>query len=485
MWQNGRTLRQRGQRGFDSMCMGGIVGITGISFIDELRTQFRGPLVGPADAEYDAARAVNNGMIDLRPALIVRCADTADVITAVRLARDEELELSVRGGGHNVNGFGVNDGGLVIDLSGMKSVRVDAATRTARVEGGATWGDFDHAAHPYGLAAPGGIISTTGVGGLTLGGGIGHLARGYGLSCDNVLSADVVTADGRLVVASEKEHADLFWALRGGGGNFGVVTSFEFRLHPVDTVLGGPIFYEYSQVREAMAFYRDFMRGAPPQLGAFFGFHQAPPLPFIPADRVGEPMCVVVVCYTGDPDDGGELIRPLLELGPPVGHGVGPVPFPALQSAFDPLVPPGLQHYWKAEMIDELTDDVIAAHAAHASGVPHVSSAVHIYPIDGAVHQVGPTETAFSYRSARYATVIAAMYPDPADNAANRAWVRDYWSALRPHSAGGPYVNFAMSDEGDDRVAATYRGNYQRLRQVKREYDPDNLFRRNQNIVPA
>jgi FAD/FMN-containing dehydrogenase len=453
--------------------------------IEELRAQFRGPLIGPADELYDTARAVNNGMIDKRPALIVRCADTADVITAVRLARDEGLDVSIRGGGHNVNGFAVNDGGLVIDLSGMTAVRVDAAARTARVEGGATWGDFDHAAHAYGLAAPGGIISTTGVGGLTLGGGIGHLTRGAGLSCDNLLSADVVTADGRLVVASEKEHADLFWALRGGGGNFGVVTSFEFRLHPVSTVYGGPIFYEMSQLREALAFYRDFMHSAPPELGAFFGFHRAPPLPFIPADRVDEPMCVIVVCYNGDLDTGAKVVSPLIELGPPVGHHVGPVPFPALNSAFDALLPPGLQHYWKAEIIDEITDDVIEAHARYASGVPHVSSAVHIYPIDGAVHEVAPGDTAFSYRGARYSTVIAAMYPDPADNDANRQWVRDYWTALRPHSAGGPYVNFAMSDEGDDRVSAIYQDNYERLRKVKAEYDPGNLFRMNQNIPPA
>jgi FAD/FMN-containing dehydrogenase len=453
--------------------------------IEDLRAQFRGPLIGPADESYDTARAVNNGMIDKRPALIVRCADAADVITAVRLARDEGLDVSIRGGGHNVNGFAVNDGGLVIDLSGMTAVRVDAATRTARVEGGATWGDFDHAAHPYGLAAPGGIISTTGVGGLTLGGGIGHLTRGAGLSCDNLLSADVVTADGRLVVASEKEHADLFWALRGGGGNFGVVTSFEFRLHPVSTVYGGPIFYEMSQLREALAFYRDFMHSAPPELGAFFGFHRAPPLPFIPADRVDEPMCVIVVCYNGDLDTGAKLVSPLIELGPPVGHHVGPVPFPALNSAFDALIPPGLQHYWKAEMVDEITDDIIEAHARYAPGVPHVSSAVHIYPIDGAVHEVATGETAFAYRGAKYSTVIAAMYPDPADNDANKQWVRDYWAALRPHSAGGPYVNFAMSDEGDDRVAAIYQDNYERLRKVKAEYDPGNLFRMNQNIPPA
>lgn len=454
------------------------------SQIDLLRPQFRGELIGQQDPSYDTARAVHNGMIDRRPALIVRCVDAADVVSAVDLARETGLNLSVRGGGHNVNGFAVNDGGIVIDLSQMTGVRVDVGGRTARAEGGATWADFDHATHAFGLATPGGVLSTTGVGGLTLGGGIGHLTRSFGLSCDNLLSADVVTADGRLVVANEVDHPDLFWALRGGGGNFGVVTSMEFRLHPVRTVLGGPIFYEMSQMREALSFYRDFMREAPPELGAFFGFHLAPPLPFIPADRVGEPMCVVVVCYAGDLEKGGEVVRPLLEMGPPIAQHVGPMAYPALQSMFDALIPPGLQHYWKAEFVGELTDDLIEAHARFAPGVPHMSSAVHIYPIDGAVHLVGRNETAFTYREAQYATVIAAMYPDPADTAANREWVRDYWSAIRPHSAGGPYVNFAMRDEGSDRVADIYRDNHRRLRAVKTVYDPGNLFRQNQNILP-
>lgn len=456
-----------------------------ISDIDTLRDLFRGPLIGPGDPSYDSARAVQNGMIDRRPALIARCADAADVIAAVGLGRDRGLEVSVRGGGHNVNGFAVNDGGLVIDLSAMTGVRVDAAARTARVAGGATWGDLDRAAHAYGLATTGGIISTTGVGGLTLGGGIGHLTRGCGLSCDNLLSADVVTADGRLVVASEQSHSDLFWALRGGGGNFGVVTSLEFRMHPVHTVLGGPIFYEMSQVRELLAAYRDFMHDAPDELGAFFGFHLAPPLPFIPADRVGEPMCAIVVCYTGDHEAGTKLIRPLLEMGPPVGHHVGPMPYPALQGAFDALIPPGLRHYWKAEFVNDLTEDVIDAHAEFAPGVPHVSSAVHIYPIDGAAGRIERDASAFSYRDARYATVIAAMYPDPAQDDANRAWVRDYWSALRPSSAGGAYVNFTMRDEGPERVADGYRDNYQRLRLIKAAYDPANLFHHNQNIPPS
>ena len=448
-----------------------------------LRERLRGELIEPDSDGYEATRAVHNGMIDRHPAAIARCADAADVIAAVDAAREQGLLVSVRGGSHNVNGFATNDGGLVIDLSAMRGVRVDPERRTARVEGGATWGDFDHAAHGFGLATTGGVVSTTGVAGLTLGGGIGHLARAHGLSCDNLLSADVVTADGRFLTASQTQHPDLFWALRGGGGNFGVVTSFEFRLHPVGTVIGGPVFYEIGAAREALSFYRDFMRNAPDELGAFFGFHLAPPLPFLPAERHGEPMCLIVACYAGDHDTGREVVRPLLDFGPPVGHHLGPIPYPALQGAFDALFPPGLQHYWKAEFVKELSDEVIDAHLTYGPRVPHVSSAVHLYPIDGAAGRVAPGDTAFSYRDARFATVIAAMYPDPGDTPANVAWVRDYHGALSAHSAGGAYVNFLM-EEGQERVVASYRDNYQRLVEVKSAYDPANLFRMNQNIRP-
>jgi FAD/FMN-containing dehydrogenase len=448
-----------------------------------LRERLRGELIEPGSDDYDDARAVHNGMIDRHPAAIARCADAADVIAAVDVAREHGLLVSVRAGNHNVNGFGTNDDGLVIDLSRMRGVQVDPQRRTARVEGGATWGDLDHATHAFGLATTGGVVSTTGVGGLTLGGGIGHLARAHGLSCDNLLSADVVTADGRFLTASRTEHPDLFWALRGGGGNFGVVTSFEFQLHPVATVIGGPVFYEIGAAHEALSFYREFISTAPDELGAFFGFHLAPPLPFLPADRHGQPMCVIVACYAGDHDTGQEVVRPLLDFGPPVGHHLGPIPYPALQSAFDALYPPGLQHYWKAEFVKELTDQVIDVHLAYGPRVPHVSSAVHIYPIDGAAGRVAPGDTAFSYRDARFATVIAAMYPDPQDTPANVAWVREYHAALSAHSAGGAYVNFLM-EEGQERIASTYRDNYPRLAEVKRSYDPANLFRVNQNIKP-
>ena len=451
--------------------------------LGELRARMRGELVEPDQAGYDDARTVYNAMIDRRPLAIARCIDATDVIAAVDTARRGDLVVSVRGGSHNVTGFAVNDGGLVIDLSAMRGVRVDPVGRTARVDGGATWGDFDHAVGGFGLATTGGVLSTTGVGGLTLGGGIGYLARAHGLSCDNLLSADVVTADGRLLTASEHQHADLFWGLRGGGGNFGVVTSFEFRLHPVGTVIGGPAFFEIDAARDVLAFYREFMDAAPEQLGAFVGFHLAPPLPFMPADRVGDPVVVVVACYAGDPDDGRDLLAPLVNHEALVAHHVGPVPYPALQSAFDPLLPFGLQHYWKAEFLTDLTDEVIEVLATHGPRVPHVSSLVHVYSIDGAAGRVGRNDTAFSYRDARYACVIAAMYPDPADTPDNVAWVREHHAALHEHSAGGAYVNFLM-DEGQDRVAAAFRDNYERLVEVKTAYDPNNLFRMNQNIRP-
>jgi len=451
---------------------------------DELRASVRGELICPVDAGYDEARKVYNGMIDRRPAAIVRCADIADVIATVGCARQEGRVLSVRGGGHSVPGFGTNDDGIVCDLSPMTGIRVDAERRTARAEGGCTWGDLDHATHAFGLATTGGIISTTGVAGLTLGGGIGHLARGCGLSCDNLISADVVTADGQLVTASEDENADLFWALRGGGGNFGVVTSLEFRLHPVGEIYGGPIFYPVDRAAELLAFYREFIAQAPEQLGAFFAFQIAPPLPFIPEDRHGETMCLIVACWTGPVAEGERAIAPLLEAAPVVAQHVGAMPYPALNGAFDALRPPGLQHYWKADFVRELTDDAIAAHVEHGPRVPCVEATVHLYPIDGACHRVASDATAFAYRDARFACVIAGMWPDPADNETNTRWVRDYYDAIHPHSEPGGYVNFMAGDD-QHRIRDNYRGNYQRLTEIKHRYDPDNLFRINQNIAPA
>ena len=451
--------------------------------IDQLREQVRGEVVGRDEEGYDEARRVYNAMIDRRPAVVVRCANAGDVMSAVNFARENELDLAVRGGGHSVPGFGTCDEGVVIDLSRMRGVRVDPATRTARAEGGATWGDFNSATNAFGLATTGGIISTTGVAGLTLGGGIGYLDRGFGLSCDNLISADVVTADGRFLAASERENEDLFWALRGGGGNFGVVTSLEFRLHPVKYIYGGPMFFELDRAGDILRFYREFIADAPEQFGGFPAFQIAPPLPFIPEDRHGDTFIAFVACWAGPLDEGEKALKPVHDVAPVVAEHVGPMPYPALNSAFDALVPPGLQHYWKANFVTELTDAAIEAHLAHGPKVPAVNSTMHIYPINGACHRVAPEATAFAYRDANFATVIAGMWPDPAKNEDNIEWVRDYYDATAPHSEKGGYINF-MAEDDQDRIKANYRGNYDRLVEVKRKYDPDNLFHVNQNIKP-
>ncbi len=455
--------------------------------IQELASSLRGQLLQPGDEGYDESRKVYNAMIDRHPSLIARCADVADVIAAVNFARENELTVAIRGGGHNVAGFGTVDEGIVIDLAGMRGVRVDPAKRSVRVEGGCTWGDVDHAAHPFRLAVPCGIISTTGVAGLTLGGGTGYLTRKYGLTVDNLISADVVTGDGSLVAASADENEDLFWAIRGGGGNFGVVTSFEFRAHPVSEIYGGPIFYPIEKTKDVLRFFREYIAAAPPEMGAFFAFQKGPPVPFMPDNLVDVTMCAIVACYAGeDLSKGEEVVKPLLEeLGPPAALHVDRMPLPALNSAFDPLLPPGLQHYWKADFFDELSDEAIEAHLKHGPDVPTVQSTVHVYAIDGAPQRVGQGETAFNYRDANFNVVIAGMWPDAADNEKNIKWVRDYFDALHPHSAGGAYVNFMMADEGQERVAASYRDNYQRLVEVKNKYDPANLFHMNQNIKPT
>lgn len=450
---------------------------------EQLRERVRGEVVTPDDDAYDEARKVYNAMIDRRPAAVVHCANAGDVMAAVDFARENGLDLAVRGGGHSVPGFGTCDGGVVADLSAMRGVRVDPGRRTARAEGGATWGDFNAATHAFGLATTGGIVSTTGVGGLTLGGGIGYLSRGLGLSCDNLVSADVVTADGRLVVASEEENDDLFWALRGGGGNFGAVTSFEFRLSPVKDIYGGPMFFELDDAATVLRSFADYIADAPEELGAFPAFQLAPPLPFIPEDRHGDPFVLIVSCWSGPLDQGERALRAFHEFAPVVAEHVGPMPYPALNSAFDALVPPGLQHYWKANFVTELSDAAIAAHLEHGPRLPVVNSTCHIYPINGACHRVAPEATAFAYRDASFATVIAGMWPDPADNEANTAWVRDYYEATAPHSEEGGYVNF-MADDDQDRIRANYKSNYDRLVEVKRKYDAGNLFHLNQNIKP-
>ncbi len=451
--------------------------------IEQLRAQAHGQVVTSEDEGYDEARIVYNAMIDRRPRAVVRCVDTDDVVAAVNFARDNGLALAIRGGGHSAPGFGTVDDGVVADLSGMRRVDVDAGAKTARAQGGATWGDFNDATYEFGLATTGGIISTTGVAGLTLGGGIGYLTRGCGLSVDNLVSAQVVTADGNVVTASEREHEDLFWALRGGGGNFGVATSLEFRLYPVTEIYGGPMFFELSDAGNVLRWYRDFIADAPERFGGFPAFQIAPPLPFIPEARHGDTFLAFVSCWTGPTDEGEHNLESLRDVAPVVAEHVGAMPYPALNSAFDALVPAGLQHYWKANFVKELTDDVIAAHLEHGPKVPTVNSTVHIYPINGAAHRVSSDQTAFAYRDANFATVIAGMWPDPADNDANTAWVRDYYAATAPLSEEGGYINF-MSGDDQERIRTNYGGNYERLVGIKRTYDPDNLFRVNQNIKP-
>jgi len=450
---------------------------------DELRATFRGELIEPGDAGYDDARAVYNGMIDRRPRLIARCVDAADVIAAVNLARESGTLLAVRGGGHNAGGLGVWDDALVADLSEMRSVHVDPAAATVRVEGGATWGDVDHATHPFGLAVPSGFISTTGVGGLTLGGGIGYLTRQYGFTVDSLLSADVVLADGSFVTTSADSHPDLFWALRGGGGNFGAVTSFEFRGRPVRNVVGGPMLFTLDRAAEIMRFWDEFIAQAPEDLNGWFAFLTVPPVDPFPPELQLQKVCGIVWCANCAPDRAQELLAPVRDLKPAL-DGVMEMPFPVLQSAFDALYPKGQQWYWRADFVDELSDEAIAIHLEHAAQLPTPQSTMHLYPIDGAAQQVGGRDTAFNYRAARYGQVIVGVDPDPANNERMTKWAREYHDALHPHSAGGAYVNMMMHDEGPDRVRASYGDNYDRLVEVKRRYDPANLFRVNQNIAP-
>jgi FAD/FMN-containing dehydrogenase len=452
--------------------------------ITKLRNGFRGTIIEPGDARYDEARAVYNAMILRRPALIAQCTDVADVMAAVRFARETNLKVSIRGGGHNAGGLGVCDDGLVIDLAGIRYVHVDPASRTIRVGGGSRWGDVDHAAHAFGLAVPSGIIATTGVGGLTLGGGLGHLTRKHGLTIDNLISADVVLADGSFVTASEDEHADLFWALRGGGGNFGVVTSFLFQAHPVSIVCAGPMLWRLDQAADVMKWYREFIVQAPEEISGFFAFLTVPPGPPFPEEIHMKKMCGIVWCYPGTIEQANAILEPLRAFRKPAFEFFVPMPFPMLQGMFDALYPPGHQWYWKADFFNELSDEAIAKHVEHGSLMPTMQSSMHLYPVNGAAHRVGPADTPWSYRTATFSQVIVGVDPDPAKKDIIKDWAQNYYDALHPYGAGGAYVNFMM-EEGEDRVKATYRGNYERLAKIKARYDPENFFRVNQNIKPA
>jgi hypothetical protein len=446
----------------------------------------RGRLIQPADADYDAVRALYNGMIDKRPRLIARCVDTADVITAVNFARDQKLLVAIRGGGHNGPGLGSVNDGLVIDLSMMKGVRVDPAAGTVRVEPGCTSGDVDHATHAFGLAVPLGIVSSTGVAGFTLGGGTGYLTRKHGLTIDNLLEADVVLADGCVVTASEREHTDLFWALRGGGGNFGVVTSFLFRAHPVKTVFAGPIFWDATHAGQVMRAYRDFLPTAPEDLGIFVGLKTVPSMDPFPKEGWGKRACAIIGAYNGTAEAGQRVLAPLLQTLPqPIFNWMGEMPFPAINALFDPFFPKGLQWYWKGDFVQSLTDDAIDVHIAEAAKAPTELCLMHLYPIDGAVRRVAHGATPWGARNASFSMVIAGISPDPRDADRLKSWGRAYWKAVHPFNMGGGYVNFMFDDEADGRVQAAYGDNYPRLVMAKMKYDPHNLFRVNQNIAPA
>jgi FAD/FMN-containing dehydrogenase len=453
--------------------------------VKDLKANLRGGLIEPGDKGYDEACKVYNGMIHKKPRLIVRCADVADVIRSVNFARENDLLLAIRSGGHNAGGLGICDDGLVIDLGLMKYTRVDPAARTATVGGGCTWGDVDHATHVFGLATPSGIISTTGVGGLTLGGGIGHLTRKCGLTIDNLLAADVVLANGTFVKANADENSDLFWAIRGGGGNFGVITSFTFKLHPIDILYGGPMLYELSEAADVMKWYRNLISTAPDDLNGFFAFLTVPPAPPFPEHLHMKKMCGVVWAYAGPPTKAEETFEPIRAFKKPALDFVGPLPQPALQSMFDALYPAGLQWYWRADFVNELSDDAIAQHTRFGEALPSMHSTMHLYPINGAASRVGKNDTAWNYRDATWAQVMVGVDPDPANNEKIISWTKSYYDALHPYSAGGAYVNFLMGDEGEGRVKATYGDNYERLIAIKNKYDADNFFRVNQNIKPA
>jgi len=452
--------------------------------LKEFRESLRGKVLEPHDKGYDDARKVYNAMIDKHPRMIVYCADVADVISAVNFARENKLLLAVRSGGHNAGGLGICDDGLVIDLSKIKYTRVDPVSKTVVVGGGCTWGDVDHATHAFGMATPSGIISTTGVGGLTLGGGIGHLTRKCGLSIDNLLSVDMVLADGKFVTADSNQNQDLFWAVRGGGGNFGVVTAFTFKLHPVDMVYGGPMLYELSDTSDVIKWFQKLIKDAPDELNGFFAFLTVPPGPPFPEHLHLKKMCGVIWTYTGPMDKAEEVFKPIRGFKKPALDLVGPLPHPALQGMFDALYPTGLQWYWRADFMNEMNDNAIASHIKYAGKLPTLQSSMHLYPINGAASRVKKTDTTWNYRDALFSMVIIGVDPDPANKDKISSWTKEYWEALHPFSAGGAYLNF-IGDEGSDRVKASYGQNYERLVKLKNKYDPHNLFRVNQNIKPV
>lgn len=453
--------------------------------IEELKGGFKGELLLPSDGAYESTRKIWNAMIDKRPAVIARCATTSDVVRGVNFARDNGLLLAVRGGGHNIAGHAMCDDGFVVDLSQMKAASVDPATRRVTIEGGATLADLDAATQAHGLATPTGINSTTGVAGLTLGGGFGWLSRKHGMTVDNLESAEVVTAAGEVVRASATEHPDLFWALRGGGGNFGVVTRFEFRLHPVGPdVLSGLIVYPISEAKSVLQQYREFLAKAPETLSVWTVLRQAPPLPFLPERVHGQEIIALALIYAGDPKQGEPLIEPLRKFGTPLGEHVGVQPYVAWQQAFDPLLTPGARNYWKSHNFSTLKDGLFDAVIEYIGKLPSPQCEIFFGAIGGATTRPAPDSAAYAHRDAKFVMNVHGRWEDPADDKRCIGWARDFFNASAPFASGGVYVNFLTADEGD-RVRSAYGPNYDRLAQVKRKYDPDNLFRVNQNIEPA
>jgi len=449
--------------------------------VEGLTAVVQGRVVERGDADYDEARALYNAMIDKRPAAIAYCVDEADVSAAVRFANELGLRIAVRGGGHNGGGLGSVDDGLVVDLSALDEVTVEPASRLARVQGGTVLQKLGEATHQHGLTVPVGIIGTTGVGGLTLGGGVGHLTRAYGLTIDNLLAATVVLADGSVVQCDADREPDLFWALRGGGGNFGIVTQFSFRCHPVSTVLAGPVVYDLDDADEVLRWYRDFIVAAPEQLSGFAAYLSIPPGPPFPEELHLRKVCGVVWTQVGEEES--PALREARAFGNPLLDGVAPMPMPVWNSAFDALLPPGEQWYWRGDFVQTLSDEAIARHVEWMPKAPTWKSTMHLYPIDGAAARVGNDETAWGYRHATWAQVTAGIDPDPANAAAITAWARGYSDAVRPTAMQGGYSNFQMDEP--DRVRGMYGANYDRLARIKRQYDPDNVFRVNQNIGPA
>jgi hypothetical protein len=446
---------------------------------------FHGKLIGPSDKDYDEARALYNGMIDKRPKVIARCTDAADVMAAVNHASENGLLLAIRGGGHSGPGLGSCDGGLVIDLSPMRSVRVDPVSRTARVDPGCTSADVDHATHAFGLAVPLGIVGSTGISGLTLGGGTGYLTRMHGLTIDNLIEVDMVLADGTFVTASTGRHADLYWAVRGGGGNFGVVTSFLYQAHPAKLTFAGPIFWDIKDAKAVMKTYRDFIGSAPKELGLFVGLKTVPPADPFPNEHWNKRACALIGAFNGPIETGQKVMGSLLEkLPPPLFNWMSEMPWPAINSLFDPFFPKGLQWYWKGDFVSTLSDEAIDVHIANAVRAPTPFCLMHLYPLDGAPHRVAKDATPWSARDASWSMVVIGISPDPSDAAALRAWGRTYWSAIHPYNQPGAYVNFLDADEAADRVELSYGENYRRLATIKAKYDPGNLFQVNQNIKP-